>query len=110
MAQIIAVLNQKGGVGKTTTAINVATYLGKTRKNILLIDADPQGNATSGLGVAKQELGVSLYHVLLGQATVDQAITDTDVENVRLLPANADLAAAEVELVGSQQRESVLKN
>ena len=110
MAQIIAVLNQKGGVGKTTTTINLAAYLAKAGKTVLIVDADPQGNATSGLGVDKRAADTTVYHVILGQAPPERAIIETDVVNVSLLPANPDLAGAETELAESTDREFLLRN
>lgn len=107
--KIIAVTNQKGGVGKTTTAVNLAAYLAGSNTSVLLLDLDPQGNATSGLGLAKESLEPTTYEVLLGQASLDQAVTSTDRPGLYLLPANGTLAAAEVELVGSEHREYRLK-
>lgn len=109
MSHVIAVLNQKGGVGKTTTTINVAAYLAKAGKSVLIVDADSQGNATSGLGIDKRTSESTIYHVLLGQTTVDKAIIDTDIAGVRLLPANPDLAGAETELAQASNREVLLK-
>ncbi len=108
MRQIIAVLNQKGGVGKTTTTINLAAYLAKMGKDVLVVDLDPQGNATSGLGLPKTQ-SVTTYDVLVNGALAGQAIQDVDSEGVSLIPANADLAAAEVELVSRPDREQLLK-
>lgn len=108
MKKVIAVLNQKGGVGKTTTAINLGAYLAKHGKNVLLVDFDPQGNATSGLNVDKQALGATVYDVILNGAEVSTAIKATNIANLHLLPANAGLAAAEVELAGHERRESKL--
>lgn len=108
MTQTIAVLNQKGGVGKTTTAINLAAYLNRMGKSVLLVDLDPQGNATSGLGLDKSNIEAGTYELLLGTAdlaTVTQIIND----NFYLLPTNADLAAIEVELVNRPKREEVLR-
>ncbi len=105
---IIAVTNQKGGVGKTTTAVNVAAYLANASSPVLLLDLDPQGNATSGLGLNK-DVEPTTYEVLLGQATLDQAIADTDRPGLYILPANGALAAAEVELVGADSREFRLR-
>lgn len=109
MAQIIAVLNQKGGVGKTTTTINVAAYLAKQGASVLIVDFDPQGNATSGLGLDKQSMELTSYDSLLGQAAAEHVIQDTTVDGVRIIPANAGLATAEVELVGRERREFLLQ-
>jgi chromosome partitioning protein len=109
VSQIIAVLNQKGGVGKTTTTINMAAYLAKAGKSVLIVDADPQGNATSGLGVDKRAADTTIYHVLLGQNKPEQAIIETDVPLVSLLPANPDLAGAETELSQAANREILLR-
>jgi chromosome partitioning protein len=105
---IIAVLNQKGGVGKTTTAINLAAYLAKNGHSILLVDSDPQGNSTSGLGVDKQSLKSTLYDVLFSRS--DTSSTMVKINNkLSLLPSNANLAGAEVELVGLDARELKLR-
>lgn len=109
MAHILAITNQKGGVGKTTTAINTAAYLAKTGKNVLLVDMDPQGNATSGLGVDKTNLSSTMYDVLFGASEAQQTIKETNTDNLYVLPANSALAAAEVDLAAEQNRESRLK-
>ncbi len=109
MSHTIAILNQKGGVGKTTTAINLAAYLAKSGKNVLIIDADPQGNATSGLGLDKNNLASSTYEVLLGNAAAREAILETTTIGVNVLPANANLAAAETELANETDRETRLQ-
>ncbi|MBI2589290.1 ParA family protein [Candidatus Saccharibacteria bacterium] len=109
MANIIAVLNQKGGVGKTTTAVNVAAYLARDGYSVLVCDADPQGNSTSGLGFDKNNLGSTLYDVLFSHSELDKAIHVTNIKNFYLLPANANLAGAEVELVSTPGRELQLK-
>lgn len=102
---IIAILNQKGGVGKTTTAINLAAALGKLKRSVLLVDLDPQGNATGGLGIDKSKLVATVYDVLFGRVSVENVVVDTDVPGLQLLPAASPLAAAEVELVPEMARE-----
>jgi chromosome partitioning protein len=109
MSRVVAILNQKGGVGKTTTAINLAAYLAKAGHSVLLVDLDPQGNATSGLGLDKQALEGSTYDLLLGAQDCATLIKETNVDNLYLLPTNANLAAAEVELVSALERERALQ-
>jgi chromosome partitioning protein len=106
---IIAVVNQKGGVGKTTTAINVAAQLADGKSPALLVDLDPQGNATSGLGVPKEHAKLTTYDVLCRATPLADAIQETHVAQLSILPANANLAGAEVELVSRHQREFALK-
>lgn len=109
MPKIIAICNQKGGTGKTTTSINLSTYLALEGMKTLLIDADPQGNSTSGLGIDKNSLEKSLYHVLLSHAEIKDVILKTDIENLSLVPSNIDLIGAEVELIEEPDREKKLR-
>jgi len=108
VAKVLAIANQKGGVGKTTTSVNLAASLRATRRRVLLVDLDPQGNATMGSGVDKADLACSIYEVLVGEATASQAIVTTAGE-YDLLPANGDLTAAEVELLKVDNRETRLR-
>ncbi len=109
MKKIIAITNQKGGVGKTTTAVSVAAQLAGAGKSVLLIDLDPQGNATSGLGITKENMGATSYDVLCSGMPLADAVQQTRIKGMYLLPANAHLAGAEVELVGVTQREFQLR-
>lgn len=106
---VIAILNQKGGVGKTTTTVNLAAYLARAGKSVLVCDLDPQGNTTSGLGVDKHKLDSTLYDVLFSRVEVSKAIKEIGSERLFLLPSNAELAGAEVELVDMPHREQKLK-
>ena len=110
MARIIASANQKGGVGKTTTSVNLAACVADAGRRTLLIDADPQGNATSGLGVDKNALESSIYDVFINDLPLSDAVRPTMLDTLRLVPANIELAGAEVELVTRMAREQVLKN
>ena len=109
MGRVISIANQKGGVGKTTTCINLSACLANMGKKVLTIDMDPQGNTTSGLGIVKDKLDVTLYSLLLGEVFIEQAIVKTPVENLSLIPSNMDLAGAEIELIAFEQREYILK-
>jgi chromosome partitioning protein len=109
MSRVIAVLNQKGGVGKTTSTINIAAAMAKSGKSVLVIDLDPQANATSGLAIDKNTLKSSIYNVLISGLAAADAVIDTHVSGLRVLPATTELAAAEQELVSVQSRETVLK-
>ena len=109
MARTLAIVNQKGGVGKTTTAVNLAAGLALAERPTLLVDLDPQGNATTGLGVQKSGLHPTVYHVLLGGEAAEKAIRETVVPGLKLLPADIDLVGAEIELVSHDHREARLK-
>ncbi len=109
MGKIVAFSNQKGGVGKTTTCVNMAAYLAQKGYKCLVVDLDPQGNATSGLGFAKSEVKSSVYNVMIDDTPIENAVIKTTVDNLDILPSSIDLAGAEVELVYVRDREHVLK-
>lgn len=107
--RVIAIINQKGGVGKSTTAVNLAAALGENNKKVLLVDFDPQGNSTSGFGIEKEELSQCIYDALLNDVPVEDLIHDTDSKKVFVVPATIQLAGAEIELVSAMARETRLK-
>ena len=109
MAKIVAVANQKGGVGKTTTAVNLAAGVALQGKQVLLVDMDPQGNATSGLGIDPRSLQATVYNCLINYVKFHDTVTKTEINGLSLLPANADLAGAEIELVNVEEREKLLR-
>lgn len=110
MGRTIAIANQKGGVGKSTTAINLSSCLGEMGQKVLTIDMDPQGNTTSGLGIEKEEQENTVYELLLGQCKLEDCIQPLEFEGVSLIPSNVNLAGAEIELIGVDDKEYILKN
>jgi chromosome partitioning protein len=110
MARILAITNQKGGVGKTTTTVNLAASLAELKQRVLLVDLDPQGNATMGCGIAKAKLTHTVYHLLLGMADIDEVVIEAPSCHCHIIPANRELAGAEVELVSMDEREHRLQH
>ena len=109
MSRIIAIANQKGGVGKTTTSINLAACLAESGKKVLAIDLDPQGNMTSGLGVDKNELENTVYELMLDECSINESVQNTVVDNLKIIASNVNLAGAEIELLGINDKEYILK-
>lgn len=107
--RVIAVANQKGGVGKTTTSVNLSASIAELGYKVLLIDSDPQGNTSSGIGINKNELSLTFYNLILSECYVEDVIFETCMENLFIIPSNINLAGAEVELLGIEKREYILK-
>ncbi|SFC85297.1 ParA family protein [Butyrivibrio sp. YAB3001] len=110
MGRVIAIANQKGGVGKTTTSINLSASLAEKGKRVLVIDTDPQGNTTSGLGLDKNELENTIYELMIGECTIQEAIVKNVTDRLDIIPSNVNLAAVEIELIDAEQKEYILKN
>ena len=110
MGRVIAVANQKGGVGKTTTAINLSACLAEKGQKVLAIDMDPQGNMTSGLGIDKDEVEKNIYDLMISQAGVDEVLQKEAIENLDVIPTSIDLSAAEIELIGVDDKEFIIRN
>ena len=110
MSEIMTIANQKGGVGKTTTSINLSSCIAAKGKKVLVVDIDPQGNTTSGYGIEKNDLDNTIYELMLGDCSIEDCIIKDVIENISILPSNVNLAAAEIELIGVDKKEYILKN
>lgn len=109
MGKIIAVANQKGGVGKTTSTINLSAALAEKGMKVLVVDCDPQGNATSGLGIEKRQIENSIYELIIGECEISECICDSQIDNLKVIPSNVNLAGAEIELIGMNKKEFIMK-
>ena len=109
MGKIIAVANQKGGVGKTTSTINLSAALAQKGMKVLVVDCDPQGNATSGIGIEKKQIEKSVYELIIGECEINECICQSQIENLRVIPSTVNLAGAEIELIGMNEKEYIMK-